>query len=302
MISYIAQRGNQSDFLNEFKNMFESSFSFSGFFDYSHYYEGLTPLWILIGVGIFLGTVISVIPQILSIVTHKSSYGINSFTVLLTNVSQYFVVINFVCLHAPDFVGILQINYNVVMQRFLTFFNVFSLWFCYAFIPFLNMVFFDINVRCNRNEKSITRDKKIVRLTMTIILCFYLAGIAVPYSLGFKYGFTSDQVVKFGEVLGSICAFTSFVQYLPQIYTVIRLREHGSLSLIMLGIQAPGGIVNSLFMWLGQHEHWTTWLSFFVSASEQFILLTICIIFKIKNRKESENEPLLNDNSMTSMY
>lgn len=275
--------------------MFDSDFSLSGFTDYGCLFGGLTPLWTVIGTAIFLGTVASVIPQILSIVTRRSSYGINSFTVILTNVSQFLVVVNFVCLHAPDFVGVLQINISLVLQRFLTFFNIFGLWFGYTFIPFLNMVFFDDNVRGARGAAAISKDRRIVRIAMLLILILCLSGIAIPYVLGVLYGFTSHQFVRYGEVLGTVCAIVSFVQYLPQIYTTFRLREHGSLSLVMLGIQAPGGMINSMFMWLGQHEHWTTWLSFFVSASEQMFLLITCIIFKIKNRKLMDNTPLLND-------
>jgi hypothetical protein len=33
-------------------------------------------------------------------------------------------------------------------------------------------------------------------------------------------------------------------------------------------------------MWLGTHDHWTTWLTVLVNAGEEFTLLGTCLVFK----------------------
>jgi hypothetical protein len=53
----------------------------------------------------------------------------------------------------------------------------------------------------------------------------------------------------------------------------------------MLGIQFPGGLANALFMWIGQHESWSSWGSTMCAAIQQMILFLICAYFKIRQKQ-----------------
>jgi uncharacterized protein with PQ loop repeat len=85
----------------------------------------------------------------------------------------------------------------------------------------------------------------------------------------------------FGTVAGLICV----AQYLPQMITTCKLRSSGSLSLVLLSIQAPGGLLNAIFMAVGQKDDWTTYISILAASVQQFLLLGICLFFKVRKKR-----------------
>jgi len=275
--------------------------SFMGYIDYSACFHSVKAMWIIIGSVIFVGTVVSVIPQIQLIVANRSSFGLNTISICITSIGQFLLVINYICLHSSDFVGIAQIPFSIAVQRLITFFNVFVLWFGYFFVVGANFVFIDFKKRAKRDLESVNADKKMNRImTILLISIFVLMGIMVPV-IGIFYGFFSDLQRSIGESYGTISAILVIAQYLPQMLTTIRLKDNGSLSMVMLMIQAPGGYASSMFMWIGNGDHWTTWLSIFLGAVQQTILLCICLYYKYQKRKLkgfsiNSSTPLLVDN------
>lgn len=83
------------------------------------------------------------------------------------------------------------------------------------------------------------------------------------------------------NVFGVIAAILSSIQYFPQIYTTLRLRRIGSLSIPMMCIQTPGSIVwvSSLAARLGS-EGWSTWGVYLVTAILQGSLLVMAVYFE----------------------
>lgn len=264
-------------------------FSWSGFLDYIRCYHVVKPLWILIGAVLFIGTVGSLLPQIIKIIRLRSSYGISPAFAFMTSIAQFMTVLNYFCLHNADFYGIVQSPLSRSVPRLMTFFNVFALWYCYFFVVVLLLVFFNNTPRAERLAKQIRREFKITYLMVALLLLSIVVLFALYICSAAANGFSSALVFNIGKVMGTLSSIISVCQYAPQFVTTCRLKDNGSLSLITLGIQAPGGTINALFMCFGQHEHWTTWLSTLISALQQWFLLFICIIFKLRNRIKSNN-------------
>lgn len=281
-------------------------YSWSGFVDYSNCYHKVEPIWIVVGAAITIGTIISVIPQLYNFVKNRSSYGLNSFTVATTSIGQYVNVLNYICLHAADFVGVISYSCATFLPRLLSFINIFMLWYMYIGNTFLNFIFFDKQPRARRNRNAIKLDYKV---NLSFSLCLNIANFvltALYIVFGLLYGFHGAFMRRYGYILGTSGGVIAFAQYAPQIYTTCKLQDPGSLSLILLGIQAPGGTINTLFLAVGNKDNWTTWLPLLVGATQQFILLIICIFFVCKNKKKRaelgiDSNPLLDKDSMTTL-
>jgi uncharacterized protein with PQ loop repeat len=196
--------------------------------------------------------------------------------------------------------GALQYPFSHWIGGLLTFINATALWFCYLPIVFLNFVFFDKHPRLRRPVSSIQSETYFNRMlsilcpsTGLVIIAVYVIGVVL-------HGFGSAYIVTMGRFFGVVACFLCIAQYVPQMITTCKLRDNGSLSVVLLCIQAPGGLVNSMFLCFGQNEDWTTWLSILAAAIQQFVLLGIIGYFKWKRRHEirpelSETGPTVND-------
>ena len=272
------------------------STSFSGFVDYSKCYPEKEGIWIAIGGCIFLGTLISMIPQTVVLVKNKSNYGLNPFMVFMNNLCSILLTVNTVTLHFADFVGLNQYSFFRALPTLFTFFNNFLLWFGYLPVVLLTIIFFDVVIREKRKGKEIKVERYEVYgldiLLSALTVIFFMIYVIV----GYKNGFSSSNTLNYGKTLGIICSVFNILLWLPQIITTCKLRDNGSLSLVYLGIQAPGGLINTCFLVFGQHENWTTWLPIFASCCQQLLLLIICIVFKLRKRslvKKINDEALL---------
>ncbi|OXV10200.1 hypothetical protein Egran_02038 [Elaphomyces granulatus] len=88
-----------------------------------------------------------------------------------------------------------------------------------------------------------------------------------------------------------MAAVLTSIQYFPQIYTTLRLRRVGSLSIPMMCIQTPGSIVwaASLAARLGT-EGWSTWGLYVVTAVLQGSLLAMSVYFEYVNPQKSVSD------------
>ncbi|OHS97623.1 PQ loop repeat family protein [Tritrichomonas foetus] len=259
-------------------------YSFNGFVDYSSCFPSKEVLWIIVGAALFFGIFISVIPQIIKLISKRTNYGLNPFFVCMTNFGHFVVLTNIISLHTTDFIAILQVPFYKAIPTYLTFMNAFILWFAYHPVIYLNLLFFDKAHR-KTEEPSKTRKARFILCSLTIILdIIFVTMISILFGLGFAYGFQSSQVQYLGHVCGFVAMFVCIFQYFPQFITTCILRDHGSLSLVMLGIQFPGGFLNAFFMCFGQKEHWTSWLSTMAAAAQQMLLFILCLIFKVRNK------------------
>ena len=145
--------------------------SFKGFLDYSDTIRKVPPMWMTVGIVIWIGTFISVCPQVILLIRKRSSYGLNIITVIITSFGQFLMVIHYWCLHTADFVGLLQVPPRRSFARMLTFCNLITLWMSYLAVPFCCIIFMDFEERRNRSRA------KIAKLwIMNIVLVLALIG------------------------------------------------------------------------------------------------------------------------------
>ena len=260
------------------------STSFNGFIDYHACYHKVGTMWNIIGGLIFFGIVLSVMLQIISFIRKKTSFGFNALTVFITSWGQFLVFLNYICLHTADFAGLLQYEITTWLPRLMTLINLFTLWFLYLFVPFYLFIFGDFAVRPGISFETQKKQFHLFYIICVLISIFDTICVLIAWIFGILFGFSNSQIFLVGQIFGNIDAINVMIQYFPQIITTLKLKDPGSISISYLAIQGPGGLIQVLFMWLGNHDNWTTWISMVFSALQQFILLIICVIFKLKNR------------------
>lgn len=258
--------------------------SFSGFVDYSVTFKHISVMWTSMGIAIWVGTFLSVCPQVILLIRKRSSYGLNIITVVITSFGQFLMVIHYWCLHTADFVGLLQVSPSTSFPRMLTFCNLITLWMSYLVVPFCCIIFMDMEERKNRSPAKITKLWISNIVLVSVLIVTFLLMFVCYCTVGGTRGFSSRSQERVGHGYGTIAALLVTAQYVPQIVTTFRVKGSGSLSVLMLAIQAPGGLANSLFMTFGQKEHWTTWVSFLIASIEQFVLLAVCLFFDCRRK------------------
>jgi hypothetical protein len=111
-------------------------------------------------------------------------------------------------------------------------------------------------------------------------LCLVHGLLVVIASAAFGLG-APRYLGAWANVLGIMAAALAAVQYLPQIWTTYRIKSAGSLSILMMCIQTPGGLLfaASLAARLGW-KGWSSWGVYVLTAVMQGILLVMAVRYE----------------------
>jgi len=250
---------------------------------------------LILSIIIVVGLLISYLPQHYRIIARRTSEGISPYFVLLgvTSATSGFanivtlpqsqqdiacckVVGKFEC--AIGLLGIAQLGVQ---------------WFCFAFILVLFLVFFRID-DANVPESELSREQpKWQTALMVAWICLLHAVVVFVVSVTVAIA-VPGQLGYWANLLGLMAAGLAAVQYLPQIWTTYRLRHVGSLSIPMLLIQTPGGLLfaGSLYSRLGP-DGWSSWGVYLLTAVMQGSLLSMAIYFELQPRSPQDFEQLV---------
>ncbi len=150
----------------------------------------------------------------------------------------------------------------------------------------LFLVFFrygDANVEIP--EEEIPQEQPRWQTAILVASLCLLHGLAVIVLTAVFAVVLPDLLSVWANALGLMAAVLAAIQYLPQIYTTYHLKHVGSLSIPMMCIQTPGGILfaASLFARLGWGG-WSSWGIFLLTAIMQGILLSMGVWFELKKK------------------
>ncbi|KKA28889.1 hypothetical protein TD95_004162 [Thielaviopsis punctulata] len=162
-------------------------------------------------------------------------------------------------------------------------------WMCFIAIMVLYLVYFraaspdqpsDAEVEAETEAEIDPKTSRTTALlvgTVCVLHAVVIVAVTVVLSLSHP-----DSLNNWADFLGVMAAMLAAVQYLPQIWTTWRIKHVGSLSIPMMCIQTPGGVVFaiSLYSRLGLRG-WSTWGIFVLSALMQGSLLAMAMYFEI---------------------
>ncbi|KAL2888821.1 ATP synthase F0 [Ceratocystis lukuohia] len=156
---------------------------------------------------------------------------------------------------------------------------------CYVAILLLYLIFFreaspdeatDADAEAEIDPKT-SRYIAIIVGSVCVLHAVFIAAITAVLAFG-----SPTSLNTWANFLGVMAAMLAAVQYLPQIWTTWHLKHVGSLSIPMMCIQTPGGIVFAISLYgrLGMRG-WSTWGIYVLSATMQGTLLVMAIYFEI---------------------
>ncbi|KAJ1733235.1 hypothetical protein LPJ61_001664 [Coemansia biformis] len=87
------------------------------------------------------------------------------------------------------------------------------------------------------------------------------------------------------SLLGLFSLCLTCMQFFPQILKTWRSGVVGALSIPMMLMQTPGGFVFAYSIAIRPGVNWSSWISTFVAASLQAVLLAICLVFDAREKQ-----------------
>ncbi|KAJ2706485.1 hypothetical protein H4R19_005007, partial [Coemansia spiralis] len=93
------------------------------------------------------------------------------------------------------------------------------------------------------------------------------------------------------SLLGLFSLCLTCMQFFPQIVKTWRSGTVGALSIPMMLMQTPGGFVFAYSIAIRPGVNWSSWISTFVAASLQAVLLSICLAFDAREKQARAARP-----------
>ncbi|KAI0316036.1 hypothetical protein OF83DRAFT_1129072 [Amylostereum chailletii] len=269
----------------------------------------------LLTTGLIVGLFISYAPQHLRIINKGSSEGFSPWFLLLGSTSAASGMLNMIIMQwgvlkccnvysAGDCLETIGGVLQVAAQWFL--FTIILVLYMIYYPPHLKYATVSVDMHDTRPPESIKTNIKSDSWQLSIILSWvvlihvvfitFVSFILISTSPSDPTGTVrSDQLALWATFLGVSSGLLAALQYAPQLIHTYRLKLVGALSIPMMMIQSPGGIVMIVSIILRPGTNWTTWIQFIVAAVMQACLLGMCITWKVRQHKlgiDDFGEPL----------
>jgi len=262
---------------------------------------------IVVAVFLILGTMCSYIPQYIAIVKAKSSDGINFIMLAIAVTSGFLTAINSGILKWEYVVCCLDLSSSQCIKNNLATEQLISALLCSLVLYILFVVYFRTQPYYHETLESRIRGKRvsIIVFITAIVLSIILAIVCGV--LYYDVHLRGTILASIAQALGIISSILMIVQWAPQIYTTYKMRSPGNLSVLMLLLQMPGALLVMFFQAILNSADVTTWAPYAFLFVEQLILVVMCSIFNIQekrnnNQQSSEKQRLLVEVETVSNY
>ncbi|KAJ2378323.1 hypothetical protein IW150_000875 [Coemansia sp. RSA 2607] len=115
--------------------------------------------------------------------------------------------------------------------------------------------------------------------TVCLVMSTLLVAVVGPYS---------GPTRTWASLLGLFSLCLTCLQFFPQIIKTWRSKTVGALSIPMMLMQTPGGFLFAYSIAIRPGVNWSSWISTFVAATLQGVLLAICLVFEARAKQEQE--------------
>ncbi|KAI5866807.1 hypothetical protein GGS23DRAFT_289996 [Durotheca rogersii] len=245
-----------------------------------------------ISILIIIGIMFSYVTQHYRIISRGSSEGISPYFVLLgvTSANAQFGNILTLPQSRADVSCCKEVSPFECVAGLLGIAQIGTQWICFAVILALFLIFFrqdDADVP--EEELELDPDQPTWRTAVIVAaLCLIHGLLVVIISAAFAL-WAPSYLGAWANVLGIMAALLAAIQYIPQIWTTYHLKHAGSLSILMMCIQTPGGLLfaGSLAARLGW-AGWSSWGVYVTSAIMQGSLLAMAISYEWASQKERD--------------
>eukprot|EP01087_Luapelamoeba_hula_P024382 TRINITY_DN9264_c0_g1_i1.p1 TRINITY_DN9264_c0_g1~~TRINITY_DN9264_c0_g1_i1.p1 ORF type:complete len:319 (-),score=33.46 TRINITY_DN9264_c0_g1_i1:173-1129(-) len=265
-------------------------------------FAGFSVFSVVLGSLLSVGIIVSYVPQMWIIAKKQSSEGVSYWTMWFSYIAAYLTLINVILLKWDDitctqYLGIVDI-YAILIPIIQLIVGPLSLYILYILV---------VIYMPRKPNATNTLQQRRRHYWISVALFFIGLIVSIALALGAvafvgKLDSHDDALLGYAKGLGLASAIITFIVWLPQIWTTWKLKDPGSLSVVMLCIQMPGALLVVFFQGFVNHGDWTTWVPYVATAFQEAVLIGLWAWFSITNRrkraavahKETEVASLLN--------
>ena len=230
-------------------------------------------LGLLSGIGICLGGIIGYIPQFYNIIKYDSVEGISEPTLLLMNVGLMCLTMNSIIFSWQYFFCKNAACYTNLMP----FIQIFFSW-VMVLIYYIIFIVYKF-----KNKKK----KKRIFYGLQYLMTYLIFGIfVIALALGEKAEGNMKFFSLFADILGYSSAVLNSLVYLPQIYTLYKLKSRENLSILTYIIQTPGNLIIIFFQAVLYSSPFSTWVTYVVVLVEQTFILFLMVYYQCAYQSE----------------
>lgn len=113
------------------------------------------------------------------------------------------------------------------------------------------------------------------------VICIFMSLLLVT-----AIGPYASPTRTWASLLGLFSLCLTCLQFFPQIIKTWRARTVGALSIPMMLMQTPGGYIFAYSIAIRPGVNWSSWISTFVAATLQAVLLVLCLVFDAREKSE----------------
>ncbi|KAJ5155457.1 hypothetical protein N7492_008260 [Penicillium capsulatum] len=254
----------------------------------------------VLSVLIIIGILASYLPQHVRIISRRSSFGISPYFVLLgvTSGTSAFTNILVFPKTSHDVGCCHEISGAACFASLLGVFQMGMQWLCFFSILLLFVIYFPRATSPTDPvvPVSSTANTPTYRTALSVTaICILHAVVTLIISVAFAVR-NPAALPTWANFLGILAAILASIQYFPQIYTTLRLRCIGSLSIPMMCIQTPGSLVWAASLAAREGiKGWSIWGVLVVTACLQGTLLVMAIYFEYFGPNSKGNKGGLRD-------
>jgi cystinosin len=150
-----------------------------------------------------------------------------------------------------------------------------------------------------RNTQS-----RVIRVISYFVVYLLFVLIVIMLALIEKFGNHGQSQQYFfdifAQILGYISAVCSGIVWIPQIYTLWKNNNRGSLSPLMFIFQTPGNIVIIIFQAVLFEQSVSTWITYLITCIEQSLILALITYYYIRDRNNVELHDVTSPTNDTS--
>ncbi|KAG6380064.1 hypothetical protein JVT61DRAFT_8146 [Boletus reticuloceps] len=238
-------------------------------------------------------------PQLLRIIRAGTSIGFSPWFLLLGSTSSAAAMLNMyvpwhsswlwlttsrITLQYPVIRCCTQISFGKCIEQTAGVFQVGTQWFLFTMILVLYMLYYPPNLKASEWRLSVIVSWIVFLHLAIITLTTFVLLVDSPPSPDPTVPYP-PQITLWATFLGVTSGLLAAVQYAPQIIRTYHLKLVGALSIPMMVMQSPGGIVMAISIAIRPGTDWTSWMMYAVSAVMQACLLIMCFAWKIRQRR-----------------
>lgn len=221
---------------------------------------------------------VSYLPQHVKIIVRKTSEGLSPGFLLLGALSSFAAGMNIFLVSIP--VRRCCTTFLSKYECINALSNMFQI-FIQAIGSILVLVLCVFTTRNSIRESR--RELQKLTVNFYVFLFYVVANIALYWKLSANLQDGDMGILYlFADISGIVALILSVAQYIPQLYTTWHLKHAGTLSIPMLCIQAPGGMIWATSLYLQPEAQWSSVVPFYGASLLQTTLLLMCLYYNYK--------------------